>query len=101
MKRIESRNMASTSTSDSRLLIDDYYFSALCDDEKVFPISDEKYTQELQLEKALMSSAISSTMKSESRVEEETSESSRSQPGKWSSTIAAPTRFVYRKIYQR
>jgi hypothetical protein len=66
------------STSDSRFLIDDYYFSALCDDEEVFPISDEKYAQELQLQKALMSSAISSTMKSESRVKEETGESSQS-----------------------
>jgi hypothetical protein len=70
--------MTSTSTSDSRLLIDDYYFSALCDDEEVFPISDEKYAQELQLQEALMSSAIFSTMKSESRVEEETGESSQS-----------------------
>jgi E3 ubiquitin-protein ligase RNF144 len=70
--------MALTSTSDSLLLIDDFYFSALCDEEEVFPISDEKYAQELQLQEALMSSAISSTMKSESRVEEETGESSQS-----------------------
>ncbi|EOY27376.1 RING/U-box superfamily protein [Theobroma cacao] len=48
-------------TADSgNLLSDDFYFSALNDDEEVFPLSDEKYTFELQLQEVLMSSAISS-----------------------------------------
>ncbi|KAK8581105.1 hypothetical protein V6N13_144146 [Hibiscus sabdariffa] len=41
-------------------LVDDFYFSALYDDEEVFPISDEKYASELHLQEALMSSVISS-----------------------------------------
>lgn len=40
--------------------VDEFYFSALCDEEEIFPISDEKYAQALQLQEALMSSAISS-----------------------------------------
>ncbi|KAI5336643.1 PREDICTED: E3 ubiquitin-ligase [Prunus dulcis] len=52
--------MEGTSSSGEALdLVDDFYFSAL-HDEEVFPISDEKYAQELQLQEALMSSAISS-----------------------------------------
>lgn len=66
----------STSTSDTLLLIDDFYFSALCDDEELFPISDEKYAQELQLQEALMSSAISSTMKPSKPKQLQTGESS-------------------------
>ncbi|KAK6264340.1 hypothetical protein SCA6_019774 [Theobroma cacao] len=47
-------------TDSGNLLSDDFYFSALNDDEEVFPLSDEKYTFELQLQEVLMSSAISS-----------------------------------------
>ncbi|GMI82171.1 hypothetical protein like AT3G14250 [Hibiscus trionum] len=45
-------------------LVDDFYFSALFDDDEVFPISDEKYASELHLQEALMSSAISSATRS-------------------------------------
>ncbi|XP_021294620.1 LOW QUALITY PROTEIN: E3 ubiquitin-protein ligase RNF144B-like [Herrania umbratica] len=44
------------------LLSDDIYFSALIDDEEVFPLSDEKYTFELQLQEVLVSSAIFSSV---------------------------------------
>ncbi|XP_014521574.1 probable E3 ubiquitin-protein ligase ARI10 [Vigna radiata var. radiata] len=40
-------------------LVDDFYFSALHDAEEIFPISDEKYAEELQLQEALYSSAMS------------------------------------------
>lgn len=41
--------------------VDEFYFSVLCDEEEeIFPISDEKYAQALQLQEALVSSAISS-----------------------------------------
>ncbi|XP_027337346.1 probable E3 ubiquitin-protein ligase RNF217 [Abrus precatorius] len=49
------------STDDDHLLVDDFYFSALYDAEEVFPISDEKYAEELQLQEALYSSATSRT----------------------------------------
>ncbi|XP_059639443.1 E3 ubiquitin-protein ligase RSL1-like [Cornus florida] len=39
--------------------VDDVYFSVLCDEEEIFPISDEKYAEELALQEVLMSSAIS------------------------------------------
>jgi E3 ubiquitin-protein ligase RNF144 len=45
-------------------LVDDFYFSALAhaqnvaDDDELFPISDEKYAAELQLQEVIMSSAI-------------------------------------------
>ncbi|KAG5141838.1 hypothetical protein JHK82_017533 [Glycine max] len=45
---------------DNRLLVDDVFFSALYDAE-VFPISDEKYAEELQLQEVLYSSTVSST----------------------------------------
>ncbi|XP_059307039.1 uncharacterized protein LOC132058600 [Lycium ferocissimum] len=35
--------------------VDGFYFSALFDDEQLFPISDEKYAEELQLQEALVS----------------------------------------------
>nr|GMD33689.1 E3 ubiquitin-protein ligase RNF144A [Ipomoea batatas]GMD33699.1 E3 ubiquitin-protein ligase RNF144A [Ipomoea batatas]GMD37139.1 E3 ubiquitin-protein ligase RNF144A [Ipomoea batatas] len=37
--------------------VDDFYFSALYDEDEIFPISDEKYAEELQLQEALMSCA--------------------------------------------
>lgn len=58
--------MARSSSSHNILFVDDFYFSALCDDEELFPISDEKYAQELQFQEALMSSVLYSTTKSES-----------------------------------
>ncbi|KAJ8648285.1 hypothetical protein MRB53_001308 [Persea americana] len=36
--------------------VDDFYFSALSNDEEPFPISDDKYAEELQLQEVLMSS---------------------------------------------
>ncbi|KAL6144403.1 hypothetical protein ACLB2K_055096 [Fragaria x ananassa] len=56
-----SSSISHPNTSDDHHLVDDFYFSALYDDEEVFPICDEKYAQELQLQEALMSSAISSS----------------------------------------
>ncbi|XVF25283.1 hypothetical protein REPUB_Repub13aG0199700 [Reevesia pubescens] len=57
----KAKKMVWVANSDDNLqLVDDFYFSALHDDEEVFPISDEKYALELQLQEALMSSAISS-----------------------------------------
>ncbi|KAF8401158.1 hypothetical protein HHK36_014462 [Tetracentron sinense] len=44
------------------LFVDDFYFSALSDDEEIYPISDEKYAHGLMLQEALMSSVISSRM---------------------------------------
>ncbi|KAM2993603.1 hypothetical protein FF2_045681 [Malus domestica] len=49
-----------SSDNNTLLSVDEFYFSALHDDDEVFPISDEKYAQELQLQEALMSSAIAS-----------------------------------------
>lgn len=40
-------------------LVDDTYFSALYDEEEVFPISDEKYAGELQLQEVLISGTMS------------------------------------------
>ena len=45
----------------NHLSVDDFYFYALLDEEQIFPVSDEKYAEELQLQEALMSSAISSS----------------------------------------
>lgn len=42
-------------------LVDEFYFSALFDDNEIFPISDEKYAEQLALQEALMSAANSST----------------------------------------
>ncbi|KAK7275512.1 hypothetical protein RIF29_16631 [Crotalaria pallida] len=41
------------------LLVDDFYFSALHDADELFPISDEKYAEQLMLQEALFSSAMS------------------------------------------
>ena len=38
--------------------VDDSYFLALIDTDNLFPISDEKYADEMQLQEVLMSSAI-------------------------------------------
>ncbi|XVE51790.1 hypothetical protein DITRI_Ditri02bG0069700 [Diplodiscus trichospermus] len=59
--------MVGVASSDNIHLVDDFYFSALHDDEEIFPISDEKYAIELQLQEALMSSAISSRVPNGSR----------------------------------
>ncbi|XP_010029505.2 E3 ubiquitin-protein ligase RNF144A [Eucalyptus grandis] len=40
-----------------RLHVDDFYFSALYDEEEIFPISDEKYALEVQLQEVLMGSS--------------------------------------------
>ncbi|XP_030523965.1 E3 ubiquitin-protein ligase RSL1 [Rhodamnia argentea] len=43
-----------------RLHVDDFYFSALYDEEEIFPISDEKYALEVQLQEVLViSSSVS------------------------------------------
>ncbi|KAF6170275.1 hypothetical protein GIB67_013250 [Kingdonia uniflora] len=42
------------------LTVDDFYFSVLSEEDEIFPISDEKYAEELQLQEALMSSVIAS-----------------------------------------
>jgi len=50
-----STNFPSTA-EDPHSVVDDFYFSALHDAEEMFPISDEKYAEELQLQEALYSS---------------------------------------------
>ncbi|KAH7547023.1 hypothetical protein FEM48_Zijuj01G0262900 [Ziziphus jujuba var. spinosa] len=40
-------------------VVDEFYFTALFDDNELFPISDEKYAEQLQIQEALVSSAIS------------------------------------------
>ncbi|EXB38261.1 hypothetical protein L484_002483 [Morus notabilis] len=42
-------------------LVDDFYFSALFDAEEIFPISDEKYAEELALQETLMSANFSTS----------------------------------------
>ncbi|KAI3512469.1 hypothetical protein L1887_19785 [Cichorium endivia] len=58
--------MASSSSSDIYHIVDDFYFSALHDQDEIFPISDEKYAYELQLQEALISSASQSNGSSSS-----------------------------------
>ncbi|XP_050379823.1 E3 ubiquitin-protein ligase RSL1 [Argentina anserina] len=53
-----SSSSSHPNTCDDNHLVDDFYFSALYADQEVFRISDEIYAQELQLQEALMSSAI-------------------------------------------
>ncbi|VFQ83758.1 unnamed protein product [Cuscuta campestris] len=43
---------------DSEPYVDDLYFSALYDEDEIFPVSDEKYAEELQMQEALMSSVL-------------------------------------------
>ncbi|KAK9280962.1 hypothetical protein L1049_004954 [Liquidambar formosana] len=54
--------MAEESISDLR--VDDFYFSALIDEnqDEIIPVSDAKYAEELQLQEALMSSVMASQM---------------------------------------
>ncbi|KAE9453358.1 hypothetical protein C3L33_14750, partial [Rhododendron williamsianum] len=57
--------MAGTSRN-NHLFVDDFYFSALIvieNDQEIFPISDENYAEELQLQEALMASALSSRIR--------------------------------------
>ncbi|KAI3802791.1 hypothetical protein L1987_30934 [Smallanthus sonchifolius] len=54
--------------SDLFFFVDDLYFSALHDAHEIFPISDEKYAQELQLQEALISSSSSSPNQNTSTV---------------------------------
>lgn len=49
--------VAESSTSNFLPFADDFYFSALIDEEEIFPISDEKYALELHLQEALYSSS--------------------------------------------
>ncbi|XP_057452976.1 uncharacterized protein LOC130744831 [Lotus japonicus] len=57
---------------DPHLLVDDFFFSAFYDaEEEMFPISDEKYAQELQLQEALFSSALSSASRVINQVDDD------------------------------
>ncbi|WVZ92638.1 hypothetical protein U9M48_038687 [Paspalum notatum var. saurae] len=65
--------MAAGSSSDALVaLVDDIYFSVLAhgrndaDDDELFPISDEKYAAELQLQEVILSSAIAAAARSSS-----------------------------------
>ena len=40
------------------VFVDEFYFSALFDEDEIFPISDEKYAEQIQLQEALMSSVM-------------------------------------------
>ncbi|CAI9267635.1 unnamed protein product [Lactuca saligna] len=75
-KRISRKNMASSSTSainhiidvDKIIDLDDFNLSAPHDDgDKMFMMSDEKYTQELQLQEALTPSASKTNVSSSSQ----------------------------------
>ncbi|KAF5743817.1 E3 ubiquitin-protein ligase [Tripterygium wilfordii] len=59
MEGIISGSSNNDNGDDHDLFVDDFYFSALFDDDQVFPISDEKYALELHLQEALISSLIS------------------------------------------
>ncbi|KAF7813974.1 E3 ubiquitin-protein ligase RNF144A [Senna tora] len=41
--------------------VDEFYFSALYDEEDIFPISDEKYAEQIQLQEALMAPYMMTT----------------------------------------
>ncbi|KAI7755548.1 hypothetical protein M8C21_008647 [Ambrosia artemisiifolia] len=60
-EQIHKCNMACSSSSQVQHIdnVDDFYFSALHDADETFPISDEKYAEELQLQEALISSSLS------------------------------------------
>ncbi|CAJ1950663.1 unnamed protein product [Sphenostylis stenocarpa] len=62
MEGTSSASSSSTfpSTAEDHVLVDDLYFSALHDAEEIFPISDDKYAEELQLQEVLYSSTLSS-----------------------------------------
>lgn len=55
-----------SSSYDPLQSVDDFYFSALHDNEEIFPISDEKYAEEFQFQEALISSALISSQITES-----------------------------------
>ncbi|KAI9093982.1 hypothetical protein K1719_023329 [Acacia pycnantha] len=48
----------SSGSSAGNVFVDEFYFSALFDEDEIFPISDEKYAEQIQLQEALMSSVI-------------------------------------------
>jgi len=67
-RKMEGTSSASSSknfpsTAQDHHFVDDFYFSALLDAEEIFPISDEKYAEELQLQEALYSSTTSRVVK--------------------------------------
>ncbi|CAM0947208.1 unnamed protein product [Alopecurus aequalis] len=73
---------AESSNPDLTVLVDDFYFSALAHaqndvagDDELFPISDEKYAAELQLQEVIMSSAIAARAGLPARVAASTSSS--------------------------
>ncbi|KAI3684123.1 hypothetical protein L6452_33342 [Arctium lappa] len=82
--------MAAGSSSSDHLfhIVDDFYFSALHDDDEIFPISDEKYAEELQLQEALISSSSSSAsvLLPPSPFQNASSSSSKKQPMEESET---------------
>ncbi|KAL5728494.1 RBR-type E3 ubiquitin transferase [Ranunculus cassubicifolius] len=49
---------SSSSFPPDDLHVDDFYFSVLSDTDEIFPISDEKYAEGLQLQETLMSSQL-------------------------------------------
>lgn len=55
--------LSSSTNNKNQLLVDGFYFSALHYKDEIFPISDELYAEELQLQEALLSSAIFSKTK--------------------------------------
>ncbi|XP_024972127.1 probable E3 ubiquitin-protein ligase RNF144A [Cynara cardunculus var. scolymus] len=67
--------MAGSSSSHLFHVVDDFYFSALHDDDEIFPISDEKYAHQLQLQEALISASASlfqnASSSKKQRIEEE------------------------------
>ncbi|XP_028796257.1 probable E3 ubiquitin-protein ligase RNF144A [Neltuma alba] len=50
----------SSGSSAGNIFVDEFYFSVLFDEDDIFPISDEKYAEQIQLQEALMSSVIMS-----------------------------------------
>ncbi|KAL8098790.1 hypothetical protein AgCh_031492 [Apium graveolens] len=54
--------MAGSSNSNASAVVDDFYFSALFDEDEIFPVSDENYANQMQLQEVLMSAVISSTL---------------------------------------
>lgn len=83
--------MASSSSSNTKRIIDedvdDFYFSALHSEDEIFPISDEKYAQELQLQEALISS-VSQTNASSSSQKDASSSSQKDAPSSSSSSAS-------------
>ncbi|KAJ9559939.1 hypothetical protein OSB04_005099 [Centaurea solstitialis] len=61
-------------------IVDDFYFSALLDDDQIFPISDEKYAEQLQLQEALIISSSSSKPSNIHKNASSSSKGKRKQP---------------------